>query len=114
MFVFLAHLSKNYKYWNQYIIFYLKKVFIGIILFEMQYLNDINPTETLDYKIFQKLSRLFKICHCLAIHNCPFTDYDEHEQMCKLDATRGKEGNVLFNDAFNTFYLRLYGIRHMV
>ena len=26
----------------------------------------------------------------------------------------GKEGNVLFNDALNTFYLRLYGIRHMV
>ena len=25
-----------------------------------------------------------------------------------------KEGNVLFNDAFNTFYLRLYGVRHMV
>ena len=25
-----------------------------------------------------------------------------------------KEGNVLFNDAFNTFYLPLYGIRHMV
>ena len=25
-----------------------------------------------------------------------------------------KEGNVLFNDAFNTFYLRLYGDRHMV
>ena len=25
-----------------------------------------------------------------------------------------KEGNVLFNDALNTFYLRLYGIRHMV
>ena len=24
-----------------------------------------------------------------------------------------KEGNVLFNDAFNTFYLRLYGDRHM-
>ena len=22
------------------------------------------------------------------------------------------EGNVLFNDALNTFYLRLYGIRH--
>ena len=22
-----------------------------------------------------------------------------------------KEGNVLFNDAFNTFYLRLYGVR---
>ena len=25
-----------------------------------------------------------------------------------------KEGNGLFNDAFNTFYLRLYGVRHMV
>ena len=24
-----------------------------------------------------------------------------------------KEGNVLFNNAFNTFYLRLYGVRHM-
>ena len=25
-----------------------------------------------------------------------------------------KEGNVLFNDALDTFYLRLYGVRHMV
>ena len=25
-----------------------------------------------------------------------------------------KEGNVLFNDAINTFYLRLYGVGHMV
>ena len=25
-----------------------------------------------------------------------------------------KEGNVLFNDALNTFYLRLYGVRHMI
>ena len=25
-----------------------------------------------------------------------------------------KEGNVLFNDELNTFYLRLYGIIHMV
>ena len=24
------------------------------------------------------------------------------------------EGNVLFNNALNTFYLRLYGVRHMV
>ena len=28
---------------------------------------------------------------------------------------RGKEGNVLFNDALVTFFnLRLYGVRHMV
>ena len=25
-----------------------------------------------------------------------------------------KEGNVFFNNALNTFYLRLYGVRHMV
>ena len=25
-----------------------------------------------------------------------------------------KEGSVLFKDALNTFYLRLYGVRHMV
>ena len=25
-----------------------------------------------------------------------------------------QEGNVLFNDALNTFYLRLYGVGHMV
>ena len=25
-----------------------------------------------------------------------------------------RKGNALFNDALNTFYLRLYGIRHMV
>ena len=28
--------------------------------------------------------------------------------------TGRKEGNVLFNDTLNTFYLRLYGVRHMV
>ena len=33
----------------------------------------------------------------------------------EIDNERGrKEGNVLFNDALNTFYLRLYGVRHMV
>ena len=25
-----------------------------------------------------------------------------------------KEGNVSFHDTLNTFYLRLYGVRHMV
>ena len=28
--------------------------------------------------------------------------------------TPERERNVLFDDALNTFYLRLYGIRHMV
>ena len=25
-----------------------------------------------------------------------------------------KEGNVLYNDVLNTFYLRLYGVQHIV
>ena len=36
------------------------------------------------------------------------TDVDDPSSRCM------KEGNVLFNDALNTFYLRLYGVRHMV
>ena len=28
--------------------------------------------------------------------------------------SRRRKGNVLFNDALNTFYLRLYGVIHMV
>ena len=31
-----------------------------------------------------------------------------------LIVRKERERNVLFNDALNTFYLRLYGIRHMV
>ena len=30
------------------------------------------------------------------------------------DKVLSRERNVLFNDALNTFYLRLYGVRHMV
>ena len=32
----------------------------------------------------------------------------------KLHLGPTKEGNILFNGALNTFYLRLYGVRHMV
>ena len=32
----------------------------------------------------------------------------------KTDIRGRKEGNVLFNDAFSTFYLQLYGAGHMV
>ena len=31
-----------------------------------------------------------------------------------ITVTTTRERNVLFNDALNTFYLRLYGVRHMV
>ena len=32
----------------------------------------------------------------------------------QLMTKRERDRNVLFNDALNTFYLRLYGLRHMV
>ena len=32
----------------------------------------------------------------------------------QLDVSNERKGNVLFNDAFNTFYLQLYGVRHLV
>ena len=34
--------------------------------------------------------------------------------MCVCMYVGRKDGNVLFNDTLNTFYLRLYCIRHMV
>ena len=38
------------------------------------------------------------------------------QQRCysSFEMLRKEEGNVLFNDALNTFYLRLHGVRHMV
>ena len=44
------------------------------------------------------------ICLCIKITN----------SACDIRQLGRKEGNVLFNDALNTFYLRLYGVRHMV
>ena len=34
--------------------------------------------------------------------------------MWNLVTVEKKEGNILFNDTLNTFYLRLYGVGHMV
>ena len=36
----------------------------------------------------------------------------EKQDLVQLE--RERKGNVLFNDALNTFYLVLYGVRHMV
>ena len=43
-----------------------------------------------------------------------FLCFDWSQCWCKLCSICGKEGNGLFNDALNTFYLRLYGVRYMV
>ena len=38
-----------------------------------------------------------------------------HENKIIVTCMEGrKEGNVIFNDMFNTFYLWLYGVRHMI
>ena len=37
-----------------------------------------------------------------------------NDAMGRRNDPRERERNVLFNDALNTFYLRLYGVRHMV
>ena len=39
----------------------------------------------------------------------------DRKQLCpQTSIYRLQEGSVLFNDALNTFYLRLYGVGHMV
>ena len=46
---------------------------------------------------------------------CPPRSYTSGKSKQHSHVNRGrKEGNVLFNDALNTFYLRLYGVRYMV
>ena len=49
------------------------------------------------------------------------TQHSSFQPGLSLDGTRlyavwerERERNVLFNDALNTFYLQLYGVRHMV
>ena len=44
----------------------------------------------------------------LKIVRCPFFNHFEAEFNSYM--VQRKEGNVLFNDALNTFYLRLYGV----
>ena len=43
---------------------------------------------------------------------CPFSDIREREK--ERERERERERDVLFNDPLNTFYLRLYGVKHMV
>ena len=49
----------------------------------------------------------------LMMHSTHFI-YGSWASVYNSHAHCSKEGRVLFNDAFNTFYLQLYGVRHMV
>ena len=43
-----------------------------------------------------------------------FNDSEKITSKFNVKNVTDRERNVLFNDALNTFYLRLYGVRHMV
>ena len=49
------------------------------------------------------------LCHYFNLYA-----YIPHMLLCNGPSVIRKEGNVIFNDPLNTFYLRLYGVRHMV
>ena len=48
--------------------------------------------------------------HCTPLYN----GCKQHILLFKLLIGKERKGNVLFNDTLNTFYLRLYGVRHIV
>ena len=83
--------------------------------------------------IFILLLYQIQMCSCLFILFYFVFGWRTDERMCGIDQFspsdvycrvlycekvqrfyRWKEGNVLFNYALNTFYLRLYGVGHMV
>ena len=47
-------------------------------------------------------------------HRLLFSISNKGSFICIIAQKGRKEGNVLFNDALNAFYLRLYGVRHIV
>ena len=53
---------------------------------------------------------MFKCVGFLFIHRC----LERVNYLDNSPCMHWKEGHVLFNDALNTFYLRLYGVGHMV
>ena len=57
-----------------------------------------------------------KGCSSLTCYNAWRHDSESvnNQRAVHLDDMGNKEGRVLFNDTLNTFYLRLYGVRHMV
>ena len=50
----------------------------------------------------------------LELHHLPRLALQRQVTLSRITAHSERETNGLFNDARNTFYLRLYGVRHMV
>ena len=62
----------------------------------------------------QQVKIIFKSSSCILQlqHMQKYLSYEQNNNNNNFVGM--KEGNVLFNDALNTFYLRLYGVRHLV
>ena len=76
------------------------------------------------YIFFTKIIQVLQTLELLGRHliylnllvdaNSTISAIDEYFPLTYIFKSTGRERNVLFNDALNTFYLRLYGVRHMV
>ena len=66
------------------------------------------------------VQRIHLYVHCLIVLSLRLCVVPRYDFMAMITLqginvhSMWKEGHVLFNDALNTFYLRLYGVRHMV
>ena len=85
-------------------------------MFCVAYLNT-NDQTSVAFLASNSFARIINICSKLytvsLIFNYVFVCSVQH--VMNTNATvNTRERNVLFNDALNTFYLRLYGVRHMV
>ena len=56
------------------------------------------------------------VCACVYACICVISKYISLSTTtaCNISLVFVRERNVLFNDTLNTFYLKLYGVRHMV
>ena len=80
----------------------------------MRNLNKTNNNRK-SISVQDRVKRIFDICMKVIVSSVFMPNQNKiSSSFLKLYLCRRKDGNVLFNDALNTFYLQLYGIRHMV
>ena len=60
------------------------------------------------------VSTLFMIVYFHLLNQVKYSAFLLSRAMKNTQWKRKREREILFNDALNTFYLRLYGVRHMV
>ena len=98
----------------------------GVLLFQMKY--PVKYEESMNTVLIQELIRFNRLTDAvrlslqdtrkaikgLIVMSSELEDVVDSMMVGKVHVQHRNEGNGLFNDAFNTFYLRLYGIRHMV